>query len=195
MAELSEQLQVSHVPVREALRRWEALGLVILRPGRSALVTPIEVDEVEDVYRLWLLLCNDVLARACVHYTEQDFADIEASLDAFTALEQDSEAAFDGHQDFHARLLAPGASAWDRRLLDILWLVMERAVRVAYRGMAELAAPQDPRTRAYAEHRPLLDAARTRDAARLQRELRSHHESHMRLVIEALPVALGQTTR
>jgi DNA-binding GntR family transcriptional regulator len=187
MAELSSQLQVSHVPVREALRRFEAQGLVTLRPSRSAIVAPLDAEEVEDVYRLWILLCSDVLARACVRYTEEDFEALETALDAFTALPQDSEEAFDLHQEFHLRLLRPGASTWDLRLLDILWLVIERAVRLAYHAIIDLADGGDPGARAYKEHRALLDAARARDIARLQRELRNHHESHMKHVLAVLP--------
>jgi len=191
MAELSEQLAVSHIPVREALRRFEAQGLVTLRPSRSAVVAPIDADDVEDVYRLWILVCTDAAARACVHYRDGDFARIEATLDAFTALPQDSDEAFEGHHEFHLELLRPGLTDWDLRVLDMLWLVIERAVRLAFRAIVDLDGGEDPGRRAYAEHKPLLDAARGRDVARLQRELRHHHESHMTLVIAALPQALA----
>jgi DNA-binding GntR family transcriptional regulator len=187
MAELSAQLQVSHVPVREALRRLEAQGLVILRPGRSAVIAPLDAEGVEDVYRLWILLSNEVIVRACIRYTEADIEAIEAALDAFTALPQDSDEAFDAHYRFHRLLLAPGASTWDLRLLDILWPVIERAARLAYRTIiGQSDGGEDPRKRAHAEHRPLVTAARARDVTRLQRELRAHHEGHMRLVVACL---------
>jgi DNA-binding GntR family transcriptional regulator len=193
MAELSDQLEVSHVPLREALRRLEAQGVVILRPGRSAVVSPLHVDDVRDVYRLWILICSDVVARA--QYTDEVLDAIEAALDAFTSLPQESQEAFDRHYEFHRLLLLPGASAWDLRLLDILWLVIERAVRIAYRAVFDLAGGEDPRRFSYEEHRPLLDAARARDVEQLQRELRSHHENHMRHVIDALSRPAGDDNR
>jgi len=190
MAELSAQLEVSHVPVREALRRLEAQGLVTLRPGRSAIVAPLDGEELEDVYRLWILISSDVAVRACIRYGKGDIDAIETALDGFTSLAQDSQEAFDAHYRFHRLLLEPGASTWDLRLLDILWPVIERAARLAYRAIVDGSAEgDDPRERAYAEHRPLLDAARTRDVRRLQRELRSHHENHMRLVVARLTAA------
>jgi DNA-binding GntR family transcriptional regulator len=195
MAELSTQLNVSHIPVREALRRLEAQGLVTLRPGRLAVVPPLDADEIEDVYRLWILLSNEAAARACVRYTDEDIERIEAALLLFTGVPQESEEAFAGHREFHLQLLKPGASVWDLRLLDILWHVIERAVRVAYQGIVDLAGPQDPGAQAYEEHRPLLDAARTRDPARLQRALRNHHESHMQLVVAALEATDGERAR
>ena len=42
IVELCEQFDVSHIPVREALRRLESEGLVSLRPGRSALALVVK---------------------------------------------------------------------------------------------------------------------------------------------------------
>ena len=52
IVELCEQFDVSHIPVREALRRLESEGLVSLRPGRSALVASLSPDDLADIYRL-----------------------------------------------------------------------------------------------------------------------------------------------
>ena len=43
ITDLSEQLGVSAIPVRESLRRLDAQGLIQLRPGRSAIVKPLDV--------------------------------------------------------------------------------------------------------------------------------------------------------
>lgn len=187
MAELSAQLEVSHVPVREAMRRLEAQGLVIFRRGRSAVIAPLHTDEIEDVYGLWIMLSNRAAARSCAAYTKADLEMAEEMLGVFTSLPQASEDAFDAHFKFHRLLLAPGASEWDLRLLDILWPVIERAARLAYRLSAARAGQhKDSQGSAYATHRPLLDAARAEDVDLLQRSLRAHHESHMSLVVDAL---------
>ena len=52
IVELCEQFDVSHIPVREALRRLESEGLVSLRPGRSALVASLSPEDLADIYRL-----------------------------------------------------------------------------------------------------------------------------------------------
>src|SRR3954467_8550091 len=51
-AELSTQLGVSHIPVREALRRLDAQGSIVLRPGRKAMVSPLDRDELRAIFRL-----------------------------------------------------------------------------------------------------------------------------------------------
>jgi DNA-binding GntR family transcriptional regulator len=188
MSDLSSQLDVSHIPVREALRRLEAQGLVTLRPARRGFVAPLTAKEIEEVYRLWTLICNDAVVRACVRYTHEDIDLVEAALDAFTSLPQDTEEAFEGHHMFHLQLLAPGLSNWDARLLEILWLPIERGVRMAFQSVAGPNRRKDPQKQSYDEHKPLLDAARARNVDRLQRELRAHHEDHMQLVMDALAV-------
>jgi len=52
IVDLCRRLQVSHIPVREALRRLEGHGVVQLRPGRSAVVAPIDADDLGSIYRL-----------------------------------------------------------------------------------------------------------------------------------------------
>ena len=56
LRELAEMLHVSIIPVREALRGLESEGLVVTRPGRSALVAPLDLDELQGIYRLRRLL-------------------------------------------------------------------------------------------------------------------------------------------
>src|SRR5690349_23388986 len=48
-AEIAEAVGVSRTPVREALLRLEAEGLVALYPKRGALVLPVSAQEVDEV--------------------------------------------------------------------------------------------------------------------------------------------------
>src|SRR5882762_9358706 len=47
-AELSEWLGVSRTPIREALARLDAAGLVQTRPGRYTIVSPLDVKSMRD---------------------------------------------------------------------------------------------------------------------------------------------------
>src|SRR3954451_4963563 len=49
--DLAESLGMSVMPVREALRQLEAIGLVEHRPHRGAIVTEISEDELVDLLR------------------------------------------------------------------------------------------------------------------------------------------------
>ena len=65
ITDLSERLGVSAIPVREALRRLDAQGLILLRPGRSAIVNPLDVTELRGIYRLRRGIEPDLAARSC----------------------------------------------------------------------------------------------------------------------------------
>ena len=65
LRELAEMLQVSIIPVREALRSLESEGLVVTRPGRSARVAPLDLDELQGLYRLRRRLEPEIAQRSC----------------------------------------------------------------------------------------------------------------------------------
>src|SRR5688500_15689005 len=50
--EIAARLGVSRLPVREALRRLDAEGLVVLRPRRGYVVASLDPEEIEDVLDL-----------------------------------------------------------------------------------------------------------------------------------------------
>ncbi len=49
-AELAERFQVSRTPIREALRQLAATGLIQLRPRRSAIVAPVDINLISQGY-------------------------------------------------------------------------------------------------------------------------------------------------
>jgi len=55
-ADIAEQMNVSVTPVREAVKTLEALGLVTIRPHRTAIVSYLTEDQVQQLYALRLLL-------------------------------------------------------------------------------------------------------------------------------------------
>lgn len=92
-AALAEQLQVSRIPIREALLQLEAEGLVKFEPHKGATATEISPDLIDELFELRALLETDLLARSIPLLTEQDLQRAEqqlAQLDA--ALQSDNHA-------------------------------------------------------------------------------------------------------
>lgn len=50
--ELANSLGVSRMPVREALRKLEIEGLIVIEPHRGAIVKSLKVEDIEEIYRL-----------------------------------------------------------------------------------------------------------------------------------------------
>src|SRR5512132_1389989 len=75
---LSEQFQVSRTPVREALRRLAALGLVTFEPNRGVRVRMLALDELREAF----------LVRAELESLATEIATPKMSGDDLDALEE-----------------------------------------------------------------------------------------------------------
>lgn len=175
IADLSTELGVSHIPVREALRRLEAQGLVTLRPGRSAMVNPLEREELRSIYRLRKLVESDLGARACPHLTSEDLATAEELLREYVQSGRDAEEMWELHKQFHLALLRPALTEWDTRILDQLWHASDRYTRVVY--ATDNLDVEELRRREIA-HRILVDAARTGSPSELRQAITEHLAEH-----------------
>jgi DNA-binding GntR family transcriptional regulator len=188
IADLSSRLQVSHIPVREALRRLEGEGLIELRRSRSAVVASLTTADLHDVFRLRLLVESDMLARAVKDYTDNDIEKIEAAYDALERRPEDTAEDLSArHTEFHNLLYAPAASDWDWRVYEILWQAGERYMYLILGSTMIDGSPTHFRE----VHTDLLDAARAR-SIRLARKAISEH---LQMGIELVGAKLGPTER
>ena len=81
LRELAAMLDISFIPVRDALRNLESEGLVVIEPGRSATIAPIDLDDLRAIYRLRGLLEPELARRSCavISDAELDRLDLEAA--------------------------------------------------------------------------------------------------------------------
>ena len=181
ISDLATDLGVSHSPVREALQRLSGQGLVELRPARTAIVAPLSLDDLEDIYRLCKLNEVDAAARACPDLTDDDFTELEQQLEVIAATTLDSEEFWRAHDAFHLALLRPVASNRLERLVTQLWEARTRYVRV------DIAAGSNPVFQAAGErHRELLEIARKGDGDAMGAALLDHLEVNERLLSSSL---------
>lgn len=162
--QLAADMDVSHIPVREALRVLANEGLISLRSQRKALVAPIDIGNLRDTYRLRILVEGDLIERAAPLYTDEDLTRINELFGGIGS--DDSEADLDVHGQFHRALVLPAASEWDLRVLQMLWVASERYLRLLFANFA----PGD----AQHEHDQLLEAASRRDGPALREALSGH---------------------
>ena len=74
---LSEQFQVSRTPVREALRRLAALGLVSFEPNRGVRVRMLSLDEIREAFMVRAELESLATEIATPKMTDDDLAELE----------------------------------------------------------------------------------------------------------------------
>ncbi|MFD2414921.1 GntR family transcriptional regulator [Amycolatopsis pigmentata] len=179
---LTEQLGVSHVPVREALRQLEAQGLVMLSPSRSAIVTPLEPADLRSIYRARMMLEPELAALAAPARTDAEL-DSLAEMVRTTFDQVFGEAFWEPHRAFHAALLEPAASAWDRRILAPLWDASERYARLVFDPVEEPEAFAARRSQAHDE---LVGAARSRDPEKVRAAVLAHLEGNLQTILAAM---------
>ena len=172
LTELSDQLGMSSIPMREALVRLDAQGLIVLRPGRSAMVAELDATELRSIYRLRRMLERSLAARSCNRISAEAFARLDALVAEYAKSTLDADERWQVHRDLHIELLSPAASEWDLRILEQLWHASARYTRLVYDTSA-------PRKEEYArraeEHRVLVAAARSGSP----REVREAVDGHL----------------
>lgn len=70
-AALAEELNVSRIPVREALLQLEAEGLVSFEPHKGATATELNADQVDELFELRAMLEADLLAASIPNLTDE----------------------------------------------------------------------------------------------------------------------------
>lgn len=82
---LAASYDVSRIPVREALFQLEAEGLVSIAPHKGAVVAPLSVAEIRDVFALRALLEVRLLKASAPQLGAEDFNDLARIQRAFDA--------------------------------------------------------------------------------------------------------------
>lgn len=183
LRELAGMLDISFIPVREALRSLESEGLVIMRPGRSAVIPPLDLDDLHGIYRLRRTLEPEIARRSCVLLTDEELDRLEVQAAGFGATEHGMADIYDGHHAFHLALLAPAATAWDIRLLTVLWRAAERYIRIGFGQLDPDPAEHERRRNA---HAGLLVAFRTRKPATVAAAVEQHLARNEQIAVSAL---------
>lgn len=166
--DLAERFGTSAMPVREALRRLSALGLVEIEPHKGARVSDISITDLEDTYRIRLILEPLAVASAAAHVTEEQGALATAALERNDAMLQagDIEAARRAHTEFHFLLYRAAQSRWLLRAIEPLWENSDR-----YRFL-EPTAPEIAASKR--EHTQILEACLAHDALEAERAMQKH---------------------
>jgi DNA-binding GntR family transcriptional regulator len=116
---LAELLGVSRIPIREALARLEAEGLVASSPHRGYVVTALSREEILELFELRSLLEPPLLRAAIPRMSAADLKNAEAILTTYNGLIDRAEVRSWGELNirFHLALYAP---AGRRRTLEIV---------------------------------------------------------------------------
>ncbi|MEM9429679.1 MAG: GntR family transcriptional regulator [Pseudomonadota bacterium] len=170
--EIAIKLGMSRTPVREALIRLEAEGLVELVPRRGARVLPIRPADMREIYEILTALEPDAAARLAEGLPNPDaFVPLDqATSDMESALEaQDLDAWAEADDRFHRTLLALQGN---RRLASVVTALYDQAHRVRIVTMRMRGLPQQ----STAEHREIVSHLQAGEPEAARIAFRHHRE-------------------
>ena len=147
----------------------------MLSPSRSAIVTPLDAEDLRAIYRLRITVEPELAALSAPGRTDAEIAEFDRMVRA-TFDHVLGEAFWQPHRDFHAALIEPAASAWDGECSP-------RSGTPRSATPDSSSTPSRPRSlfaahRAHA-HDELVDAARSRDPERVRAAVREHLENNL----------------
>ncbi|MEI7592242.1 MAG: GntR family transcriptional regulator [Actinomycetes bacterium] len=178
---LSEQLNLSATPLREALRKLAAEGLVVLQSHGSARVSEVDLHEANEIYEMRLLLEPMALERAVEAGDAAYRGRVEATWSSLTSARIASAS---DHAAFHRALLSACDSAW---LLRLATMLSDRASLMITVGLPDRPAAYETST----AHRTLMELTIAGNAAGAAKEL----HRHLSQTLDALCMVLdGGTT-
>ena len=163
---IAELFQVSRIPIRNALQRLAAEGLVTVRAHRTATVTELSLEELEEIYAIRGTL-EGVTAEIATESMTSDRIDALASIVAALDHTRDRETWIDLNQRFHATIYAaagrPRTVAIIRQLRQLSGpYIKYYLVEEAYRSQAQVG------------HHRILAACRDHEPASARIETEKH---------------------
>jgi DNA-binding GntR family transcriptional regulator len=166
---LAEELGVSRIPVREALRQLEAEGLVTFSPHRGAVVSSLSLDEIDELFELRAQIECDLLSRAIPKMSKEHLDRATDVLDEFQEALEAGEATRWGplNWHFHAALYAPANRQFTMGVLQKLHQHSDRYFRMQVLLAHGGAKAND-------EHRAITAAVAKQDVKLATQLMRAH---------------------
>jgi DNA-binding GntR family transcriptional regulator len=184
---LADELGVSRIPIREALRQLEVEGLVNFSPHRGAVVSSLSLAEIDETFSLRADIESDLVRRAAPLITVAESERADEILDSYErALRvRDISAWGELNWQFHSTLYG----AADR---PVTMGVAQRLHQQADRYLRMQLALTRGETRASEEHRAIAAAMRNHNGKLASRMMRDHILGAGRRLLEFLGKRRGE---
>ncbi len=179
--EIAHRLGVSRMPVREAIRRLESLGLVIVAPHRGTRIASLSPKDVKDIYSLRRMLEGEAVRLAAAKITPAELTSLRnlSGEMRLAARNRETVKRLLLNKEFHSSLYAASGRRHLCNLISSLWETTApyRSIWSSMPGHLE---------QSFDEHEQILAACEKRDSDLAERIVRQHLEQTEISVIEWL---------
>jgi DNA-binding GntR family transcriptional regulator len=169
-AALAEELDVSRIPVREALLQLEAEGLVKFQAHKGAIVTELNASDIDELFELRAMLESELLERsipnldeAALNQAEQFLAQLEEAL----THEDSANLWAELNTQFHMCLYQGAARPQTLEIVNNLNKNSDRYIRMHFLLAGGIK-------KAGGEHMQLIEFCRNKEAGKASKLLKAH---------------------
>lgn len=167
--QLADRLGVSRTPIREAIRKLELEGLVLMIPRKGAEVAKISEKSLRDVLEVRRSLEELAIELACQRMTEEEIQELQEAQEAFRKAVASGDAMNIAETDEHYHDIIYDGTG-NSRLVQILNNLREQM----YRYRLEYIKDADKRQILLVEHDHILKAVQGRHVAEAKAAIREH---------------------
>ncbi len=178
---LAQKLGVSRTPVREAIRKLELEGLVIMIPRKGAIVAEITVSELEDVLEVRLALEELAVKRACRKHTGEQIEKLQKAAAEFKRVLHGSDIAAyaQADEEFHEIIYR---MTENKKLMQILSNLREQM----YRYRLEYLKDKSTHSQLVREHDEIVSALEKGDEEKVLKVMSQHVERQKEYIMQRL---------
>ena len=177
--QLAEQLGVSRTPVREAIRKLELEGLVVMIPRKGAYVSNMSLKEVVEVLEIRASLEGLAAYLAAERISDEDLIKLEKIADDFSQGkdEYDLETLLKKDVEFHECIFKATNNKKLHQLINSLW---EQVYRFRFMYISDYESTKNIDK----EHKLILQALKSRDSQLAKQYAKEHIEKAEQFMIE-----------
>ena len=167
--QLAERLGVSRTPIREAIRKLELEGLVLMIPRKGAEVAKISARSLRDVLEVRRALEELAIELACQRMSEEEVGNLQKAQEDFKKAIAEGDAMKIAETDEHYHdVIYEGTQ--NAKLIQMLNNLREQM----YRYRLEYIKDEDKRKILVLEHEKILKTVRERKVAEAKEAVREH---------------------
>ena len=178
---LAEKLGVRRTPIREALRKLELEGLVVMAPRKGAKVASITERDLNDVLEVRKGMEVLAISLACKRITGEELEKLESIERSFQSLIESGNLTELAEMDvkFHDTIYQ---ATNNQRLVQLLNNLREQMYRYRMEYLKDIAV----RRTLAEEHKAICEALRGRDESKAQNYVSVHIDNQQKAIIRSL---------
>ena len=178
---LAERLGVSRTPIREAIRKLELEGLVVMIPRKGAAVANITEKDTKDVLEVRRTLEMFAVEVACDRITQEQLIQLKEAAKAFEASKGSMDLIRIAETDMYFHEIIYEATQ-NERLVQMLNNLRENM----YRYRIEYLKDPNYYDSLVREHQAILDAVESGNKEQARASMRAHIDNQQLAVISKL---------